>query len=40
MWEALALLIALRSWSEYWLEEVAVVRVNPDSKAALGTLEK
>jgi hypothetical protein len=40
VWEALALLIALRSWSEYWLEEVAVVWVKSDSKAALGALEK
>ena len=40
VWEALTILIALRTWREYWESEPIVVRVKSDSKAALGALEK
>jgi hypothetical protein len=42
IWEALALLIALRAWAEFWLEDpgAATILAKSDSKAALGAFEK
>ena len=40
VWEALALLIAMRTWAYYWSARWCIVRVKSDSKAALGAMEK
>ena len=39
VWEALAILIAVRCWWGYWWGQLVVTRVRPDSKAAFGALE-
>ena len=40
VWEALALLIVLRVWVDYWKEEMLAIMVKSDSKAALAVFEK
>ena len=40
IWEALALLIALRAWAKFWKNTRLGIKVKSDSKAALGALEK
>ena len=42
IWEALALLIALRAWAQFWLTAPgsASILAKSDSKAALGAFEK
>ena len=34
VWEALAILIAIRSWSTFWMKERCILHVKSDSKAA------
>ena len=40
IWEALALLIALRVWARFWQDRSSAMMVKSDSKAALGAFEK
>ena len=40
LWEALVVLIAVRAWAPYWMQERSILHAKSDSKAALGALMK
>ena len=40
VWEALAMLVAMRAWSRFWKDKLLAMVIKSDSKAALGAFEK